>query len=100
MRPMSMKTKTNTNGRTLALATGAFALLAATGALAEPTAAPQVTVSGNAPAGCALGGWELVSGPTGAFTQGTAAIFTYDAADMTTNGVSQFSGSSGKIKVR
>jgi hypothetical protein len=98
---MSMKTNTTY----MALTAVAFAVFASATAHAasptiEPTSNPQVTVSGNAPAGCALSGWELVSGPSGAFTDGTAAVFTYDSSDMTTNGVSNFSGSSGKIKVR
>lgn len=89
--------------RPAALAAVAIAALG-TQALAAPAgkgSQPQVTVDGHASPTCVLGGWSLASGPSGAFTPGTNATFSYDASVMVTStGVSNFSGNSGKVVAR
>lgn len=59
----------------------ALAAATASAALADGPTPANVTVQGNAPAVCSLGGWSKDSGP-GTFSGGTSAVVTYGNSDL------------------
>lgn len=77
---------------------GGVALLgiAFSGAAADPT---SISVKGNAPAICSLGGWSKDWGP-GSFSGGYNAVVTYNSSDLVDANAASVLGAGGAVNLR